>query len=335
MTANHDPPDQNIGAGMAALQRGDIETALAHFVLASRTAPGDSGLLRTLAALNQHAGLYAEAWSAAETGLALLPEDAGFSLARIAAMGSAGFTATALSLARRQLLVVPGDAALLQQFGTLLLQSGDTSGALQAAQQALALKPDMASAHSLAAEAAYRLSDHAAARSHIDRAVALEPGNRGLRMARATMLLSLGDWHEGLKDYEARLQPDGNREIVRRGLTLPRWQGEDIGNRHLLVVCEQGVGDQLRFLRDILAMLPFCGQATVECAVRLVPLFRRSLPESVAVVAARERTEGRRHIFDYDWRDGNDRPDTWIEMGSLMLRLLERGVAPDRVAEQR
>jgi Flp pilus assembly protein TadD len=329
MTANHDSPDQPVKAGMNALQRGDIEAALAHFVQAGRAAPGDAGLLRTLAALYQHAGLHAEAWSAAETGLALQRDDPGFALARIAAMGGAGFTDAALTLARALRQVMPRDPTVLQQYGTLLLQSGDTAGALQAAQAALAQNPDMAAAHSLAAEAAYRLGDHAAARNSIDRAVALEPQNRGLRMARATMLLSLGDWRDGLPDYEYRLLPEGAREIQRHGLALPRWQGEDIAGRHLLVVSEQGVGDQMRFLRDILAVLPLCGRVTVECAGRLVPLFRRSLPEAVRVVAAQERSEGRRHVFAYGWLPTSGGPDTWIEMGSLMLRLLERGRLPD------
>lgn len=313
---------------MAALQRGDLETALAQFAQASRDAPADIGLLRTLAALYQHAGLHAEAWSAAETGLALLPRDAGFGIARIAALGGAGFVDAALTLARALLRDLPQEPALLLHYGTLLLQRNDAAGARQAAETALARQPDLPALLSLGAEAAFRQGDHAVARARLDRAIALEPQNRALRLARATMLLSLGDWAGGLPDYEYRLLPDATREIVRQGLDLPRWQGEDIQNRHLLVVSEQGVGDQMRFVRDILAVRPLCARLTVECAPRLVPLFARSLPGDVQVMAAAEMRDGRRHIFGYGWIADHNRPDCYIEAGSLMLRLFERGKLP-------
>lgn len=331
MTANQ----ITIQAGMAALQAGEIDAAIESFAEARRTAPGDIGLLRTLAALYQHAGRFNEAWSVTETGLALQPDDSGFAVARIAALDGAGCTAAALTLARRQIAATPDDPQLVVQYGTLLLQTGDAATALQAGRAALARHPAMPALLAMSAEAAFRSNDHTAARGWIDQAVALEPENRSLRMARATMLLSLGDWDQGLKDYEYRLQPDTVREIVRHGLHLPRWQDQDMTQHRLLVVSEQGVGDQMRFVRDILSLRPFTGGMMVECAARLVPLFRRSLPADIVVVAATERSEGRRHVFDYSWLAGQPRADAWIEMGSLMLRLLERGVAPDRPQDPR
>jgi tetratricopeptide (TPR) repeat protein len=313
--------------GMAALRSGDIDGAIRHFADARRLAPADNGLLRTLAALYQHAGRWGELWPVAETGLALWPGDPGFATARIVALGGADCTDAALTLARGCLRETPGDIALLQQYGSLLLKTGDAAGALDAVGAALTRQPDTPALLSIAAEAAFRLGDHAVARAWLDRAITLEPQNRALRMARATMLLSLGEWAPGLRDYEFRLQPDATREILRQGLTLPRWQGEDLQGKALLVVSEQGVGDQMRFLRDVIALRPLCGGMIVECAARLVPLFRRSLPADTLVMAAREQPGERRHVFDYGWlADARPQPDAYIEMGSAMLRLLERGL---------
>lgn len=336
MTANHPSPllPRLMQAGMTALQAGDLDGALLQFGAARRIAPTDPGLLRSLAALYQHAARWGDLWSVAETGLALHPDDAGFSIARIAALTGAGFSAAALTLAQAQSRVTPDDPQLAQHHGNLLLQSGDAVAALQIGKTALARHPDMAALLGMAAEAAFRLGDHAAARGWLDHAVRLEPQNRTLRMARASMLLSLGDWAPGLADYEYRLLPDATREIVRRDLHIPRWQGEDLRQRCLLVVSEQGVGDQMRFLRDIIALQPLCGRMIVECAARLVPLLRRSLPEAIAVVAAEEQRDGRRHVFDYGWlasqSHGMGGADFYIEMGSIMLRLFERGVTPER-----
>ena len=137
MTANQTSPSPHAAglmqAGMAALQSGDIDGALLRFAAARRMTPGDIGLLRTLAALYQHAGRAAEAWSAAETGQALLPADPGFAAARIAALGSAGFTDAALTLARLQLQGPAGGAALLGHYGSRRLRPGGAAGALSRA----------------------------------------------------------------------------------------------------------------------------------------------------------------------------------------------------------
>jgi Flp pilus assembly protein TadD len=326
MTANHQPL---MKAGMDALLAGDIEGSLRAFAEARRLMPTDIGLLHSLALLYLNDQRFPEAWSAAETGLALHPGNPDFIAKRIAAMSGAGFTDAALTLARAQMAVAPDNPLLVEHFGTLLLRVGDAPTALQVGKAALARHPDFTGLLSMTAEAAFRLGDTASARRWLDHALSLEPGNGTLRMARATMLLSIAQWDQGLKDYEVRLQ---TRKILRQDLSIPRWQGEDIAGKHLLVVSEQGVGDQMRFLRDILAVLPFCGRVTVECAARLVPLFRRSLPEAVQVLAAQERSEGRRHVFDYGWLPASGGPQTWIEMGSLMLRLLERGRPPEGLA---
>src|SRR3546814_18046836 len=80
---------------------------------------------------------------------------------------------------------------------------------------------------------------------------------------------------------------------VTRSLSLPRWQGEDLTGKTLLVIAEQGVGDQIRLARDLATLRGLCGHLIVECAPRLVPLFTRSLP-GLTIAASVERRDGRR-----------------------------------------
>jgi len=318
--------DSLLQSGLARLQAGDTTAALSTFSEARRLAPTHIVVLRIVTALYRQTGQWPRAWSAAETGLALLPDDADFTDARLSALAEAGFPDAALTLAR---LENAQDARLAD----LLLKTGDAPAALVAAKRALTQMPVTAETLMIAAEAAFRCGEKDDARRWLDQAVQLEPQNRSLRMARATILLSLGDWMTGLQDYEYRLQPGGDVTIHRDGLALPRWQDQDLRAGRLLVVSEQGVGDQMRFLRDILALRPFCGALIVECAQRLVPLFRRSLPQDVTVQAAQESRAGDTYRFDYGWLAGYPPADAFIEMGSLMLRLAERGLPPDRHPE--
>lgn len=318
-------------AALAALAANDLNGAIVHFRAARRLAPDRAGLLMALARLLRQSGCWAEAWSAAETGLRLQPDDPVLADERLAALGNGGFIATALTLARAWAEAAPTQPQARFRLGALLLQSGDAAGGLRELDAALHMRPDWPEALVTAAEAAYREGALNRARQWLDRAVALEPENRSTRMARATMLLSLGVWEPGLEDYEYRLKP-GAAPVIVRDLPLPRWNGEDVSGRAILVVAEQGIGDQIRFLRDLHDLSKLTGRMIVECSARLVPLFARSLP-AVTVVRSVERQDGNRHVFDYAWLREHEPVGCYVEAGSVMLLLHRLGLPPDRPAK--
>jgi tetratricopeptide (TPR) repeat protein len=82
------------------------------------------------------------------------------------------------------------------------------------------------------------------------RALALEPANHQARQDLGMLLLSLGRLREGWPLYEARLalrhpaHGYGTPQV-----DCPRWQGESLQGRSLLVWPEQGFGDLIQFIR--------------------------------------------------------------------------------------
>lgn len=320
---------QILQQAMAALQAQDFAAAADGFEAALAGMPSHPGILRSLVMLRSRLGEYAKALAHAEAALALDGGDADAALQdqRLAAMARCGQAEQALALAGQ----VPVQNAAFRR-GDCLLLLQRPADALAELETALQAQPDRPDILTLAAEAAYRCGRLEAARLWLDRAAALEPDNRSTRMARATILLSLGPgdparWHQGLLDYEARLWPDDALRIERR-LDLPRWQGEPMTGRHLLICAEQGIGDQIRFATALPALLAQGMRITIECAERLVPLLARSWPQ-LTVHAAQEKRLGRNHVFVYDWLPqdiGSGRPDRYIESGSLALRLFELGV---------
>ncbi|MBF0127920.1 MAG: hypothetical protein HQM02_12020 [Magnetococcales bacterium] len=86
------------------------------------------------------------------------------------------------------------------------------------------------------------------------------------------------------------------------------WQGEDLTGRSLLILPEQGFGDQLHFCRAV-PRLKAMGVTTLTlaCDAPLLPLLR-SLPEVDQVVVANREQTYPRH-------------DYWIFLLSLPLRL--------------
>lgn len=330
-TANAQVASALAVAAAAALQAGDLPLAVSRFEAARRLAPGEPAVLRSLGALYRHGQDWPRAWSVAETGLrATGDDDPGFRDDRLAAMAGAGFVDAAASLAAAWAAAEPDNPQARYRCGDLLLKAGKHAAALTELRAALALQADRADVLTAAAEAAFRQGDYSDSRLWLDRAVGLEPDNRSVRMARATILLSQSIWDPGLEDYEYRLRPDVGLQVIRT-LSLPRWQGEDLAGKTLLVVAEQGVGDQIRLARDLATLCDLCGRLIVECAPRLVPLFARSLP-GMTIAASVERRDGRTHLFDYGWLSQYPPADAYIELGSVMLRLWQRGLRPDRPA---
>ncbi|MCB8838612.1 tetratricopeptide repeat protein [Aurantimonas sp. VKM B-3413] len=82
---------------------------------------------------------------------------------------------------------------------------------------------------------------------------------------------------EGYDNYEARWRWT-EFPTKRRLFDAPRWEGEDLADKKLLVWREQGIGDEVRFA-SLLPELKDKGAAlTFECSPKLAPVWAHSFP---------------------------------------------------------
>lgn len=79
-------------------------------------------------------------------------------------------------------------------------------------------------------------------------AVERDPSHAGAQYNLALTQLRLGDWRRGWPGYEARWL---FREVHRipRVFSQPRWRGEPLDGRRILLHSEQGLGDTIQFCR--------------------------------------------------------------------------------------
>jgi len=114
-------------------------------------------------------------------------------------------------------------------------------------------------------------------------ALAADPAQAATKHSLGMLLLSLGRCAEGWPLYEARREVAALR-INRPNPPYPEWRGEDLAGRRLLVVTEQGLGDQIQFARFLPQLVERGAQVTFACAPSLAPLFE-GLGAALAPVA--------------------------------------------------
>ncbi|MBF0297047.1 MAG: glycosyltransferase family protein [Magnetococcales bacterium] len=123
------------------------------------------------------------------------------------------------------------------------------------------------------------------------------------------LLLAQERFAEGWSGFDARLDPNkSNLKLPPVRLPFPQWRGEPLAGRSLMILPEQGFGDQLQFCRYV----PLLKQAgadmvTLVCPAPLVPLFV-TLAGVDRVVAEADRETCPPHDF-------------WIHLLSLPHRL--------------
>lgn len=86
-----------------------------------------------------------------------------------------------------------------------------------------------------------------------------------------------GDLREAFTNYEARWLW---REFTskRRQFSAPRWEGQPLDGKRLLVWREQGIGDEVRYASLLPELKDLGGSVTFECSPKLAPLFEHSFP---------------------------------------------------------
>ncbi|MCM5558013.1 tetratricopeptide repeat protein [Pleomorphomonas sp. JP5] len=160
--------------------------------------------------------------------------------------------------------------------------TGRLEEALAHAERAVELRPDLAGGHRAVGKAQVVLGRAEEALAAYGRALALTPADPELLMDEAEALLIAGDYRKGFARAEIRWQA---AELLPRRFSAPRWTGEDIAGRTLLVHGERSLGLDIAFARFLPQLAARGPRLVVEVRPALTDLFRRlDLDGDVTVV---------------------------------------------------
>ena len=114
-----------------------------------------------------------------------------------------------------------------------------------------------------------------AALASFDAAIAAAPEFAAAHFNRALARLLVGDYAGGWADYAWRTRVPGYADYANHGFGMPRWSGEDLHGKRLLVHAEQGLGDTIQFSRFIAPLAAAGARIDVFCHPPLVSLMAR------------------------------------------------------------
>ncbi|HEY5409961.1 MAG TPA: tetratricopeptide repeat protein, partial [Caulobacteraceae bacterium] len=324
--------------GIARDKAGDLTGALQCYEAAIQLLPEQDELANDLGRLAFRLGLKPMAEALFAKFLAAHPDsvDAANNLA--CALRDQFRHDEAIEILRGAIHDHPGDAMLWNTLGTVLSEQGEFETASTFFGEALRCDESMFRARYNRGNAKLALGDAPGALVDCETAlgqVQLAEERAMMLVARSTLLLNLGRIGEGWDAYEARFDPAFG-DVTHFLIDRPRWTPQDdLAGRTLLVMGEQGLGDEVLFanlLPDVLKALGPDGQLLLAVEQRLVPLFQRSLPTATVGPHA-TRTIDARAYRGAPFVADPEAIDLWTPFGSL-LRRFRRSVEayPDRRA---
>jgi tetratricopeptide (TPR) repeat protein len=237
-----------------------------------------------------------------------------------------GDPATAIETLRNAIYQMPTEPMLWNSLATVLAESSRADESIQFYQEAVRLDPDFSRPYHNLGYAYSHLGMLEEALAAYDGALAraTDPGERieGLH-SRSICLIGMGRLEEGWREYEIRNNAHF-RAFVNQMVKAPYWKGENLDGKRILVIGEQGLGDEFMFaniIPDLIRAVGETGKVQIAVDPRLVPLFQRSFP------AAEVGTYDDRMLIDRDrnkelrfipWAIANGEPDYQVLMGSVL-----------------
>jgi Tfp pilus assembly protein PilF len=301
----------------------DFASAVQAYEMALKLLPDHAEIANDMGRLAFRLGMIPEAEKLFRHFLARFPDHPEGANNLAAAIRDQGRAEEAIEILRPAILKAPETPMLWNTMGTVLAEAGDFATAQIFLEEALRLDPGFLKARYNLGNAKLMQADAAGALAECDAAltgVVAEDERQMMRLARSTILLDLGRIGEGWDDYEARLHHQF-ANATQFSVGVPQWRpGADLAGKSLLVIGEQGLGDEVLFantLPDVIERLGPNGRLTLAVEERLVPLFKRTFPKA-EVGAHGTYMLGGRLVRAASFLETTDGIDLWTPIASLL-----------------
>jgi tetratricopeptide (TPR) repeat protein len=177
----------------------------------------------------------------------------------------------------------PSDIALLQLLGNLCKQQGDVTTAEKVFLKVIVLAPESIQTRESLADIYTDKAMFSEALIHLESICQLVPDYNYGRFLLALMKLRFKRFREGWNMYESRFTGDwqSNGLVDRSDLYERKPRLSNCKSGRVLILSEQGIGDQIMFLSIVPELLKGSNDISIQCDSRLHSILRRSMQDKV------------------------------------------------------
>jgi len=172
---------------------------------------------------------------------------------------------------KKAITLKPDNAKAHSNLGTALKKQCKLEEAVKSHHRAIALKPDYAEAYNNLGITLQSLNQLDEALASYNRAIELKPDYADARFNRSLMSLLRGNFKDGWQEFEWRLRIKGRTP---KTYQKPLWDGSPLNGKTILVHTEQGLGDNIQFVRFLPMIQAQGGRVIFECLPALVHLLK-------------------------------------------------------------
>lgn len=282
MTLDPRYPDPVMKMGLVYESRKDFDTAAEYYRKAIAIQPDFAEAHCNLGDILVQKSQFAEALTAYGNALRINPNLAEAYANRATAFDKLGREDEALAELQRAVQINPNMPLALVSLGQLMSRKGKIEQAIPHIRRATELAPGNVNFRSALAIAHLRLGQYEQAVEHCrranqidsnfidpwvnlglaltdlgehdqalkayDRALQIDPTCSSTQANRALIHLRRGDFEKGFADYDHRWQLGEFQQMMQK-YTCPRWSGEPLAGKTLILWHEQGFGDTIHLIR--------------------------------------------------------------------------------------
>lgn len=192
----------------------------------------------------------------------------------------------------------PNDAVYHHNLGMAYDSLGEEEKSAKNFEKALNLNPNFENAHLACYNLGIFFKDKGEIEKSLEyftKAIKLKKDFFEARWNRSLILLLLGKFKEGWEEYEYRFKKENPADS--RIFNKPQWDGSFLNNKKILVVSEQGFGDNIQFVRYLPLVKEKGGYVILEYRKELKRLFNNL--QGVDEFAEKESNPSSKIDFDF------------------------------------
>jgi tetratricopeptide (TPR) repeat protein len=186
-----------------------------------------------------------------------------------------GQFAEAIACYQEALRIDPAQPEANQNYATLTGNADAREAAIQGYLRQTQTDPTDARAFASLANILSGSGRYMEALALVDRALSIDPERAEAHYARSLLLLALGDYAAGWKEYEWRWRLNNLFSDPAYRFPTPLWDGRRMEGGAILLHGELAFGDALQFVRYAPLVAERCEAVVFECSPQLKSLFER------------------------------------------------------------